>query len=246
MRIALLADIHANREALDAVLAALPTRGVERIVLLGDMIGYGADPVYCTEKAMELVEAGALAVLGNHDAALEEAKPDMNGMAMAALDWTRGQLQPAHRAFLAALPLSVEEEDRLYVHASARVPRAWDYVSGANAAERCIRAASARLIFVGHVHVPCLWRLTSAGTASAHQPEAGIANPLARSQRWLGVIGAVGQPRDGSPAAAFAIHDTERHTLTYERVAYDHFTAARKVREAGLPPALSERLLRGR
>lgn len=246
MRIALLADIHANREAFEAVLKRVEKIGVDRIVLLGDIVGYGPDPEFCTDKAAELVSAGAQAVVGNHDDAIKGGEIDMNSRARAAIEWTRTRLDSHHCAFLASLPESVREGDALFVHASARAPRMWEYIIGAAQAERSIRATDARITIVGHVHSPNLWRLNTSGLASGHIPLTGMEIPLARSQVWLAVMGAVGQPRDGNPAAAFGILDTVKSTLTYERVAYDHFAPARKIRAAGLPDELAARLQRGR
>lgn len=246
MRIALLADIHANREAFEAVLARLQWLKIDRIVLLGDIVGYGPDPAFCVETAAELVAGGAVAIVGNHDAAIDGDADDMNAVARQAIEWTRTKLDTAHRSFLAGLPETETEGDTLFVHASARAPRAWEYITGPVQAERSLRATPARVTIVGHVHAPHLWRLTTAGVATGHAPVSGIDIPLVRSQVWLAVMGAVGQPRDGNCAAAFGVLDTARSTLTYERIAYDHFATCRKVREAGLPEALANRLLRGR
>lgn len=246
MRIALLADIHANREAFEAVLKQIGKIGVDRLCLLGDIVGYGPDPDFCAERAAELVEEGALAVVGNHDAAIDGDASDMNSRARAAIEWTRTRLGPAHRGFLNSLPEAIREGDALFVHASARAPRAWEYITGPVEAERSIRATEARITIVGHVHSPNLWRLNTAGVATGHVPVTGVEIPLARSQNWLAVMGAVGQPRDGNPAAAFGILDTAKSTLVFERVAYDHFAPARKIRAAGLPDELAARLQRGR
>jgi diadenosine tetraphosphatase ApaH/serine/threonine PP2A family protein phosphatase len=247
MRIALLADIHANREALDAVLFAVNARGVDRIAVLGDIVGYGPDPAYCTERVASLVSDGAIAIMGNHDAAIDgTGDEDMNRIAREAIRWTRTRLDSAHRSFLANLPMAHREDDLLLIHASANHPRQWEYVTDETTAERCIRAAVSKVTVVGHTHEPCLWRLTTRGTATGHAPTTGMEMPLARSQLWLAVMGAVGQPRDGNTAACFGTIDTAKNALTYERVDYDHYTTARKVREAGLPTALSERLLRAR
>jgi diadenosine tetraphosphatase ApaH/serine/threonine PP2A family protein phosphatase len=246
MRIALLADIHANREAFEAVLVRLEKARIDGIALLGDIVGYGPDPEFCTEKAAELVDAGAMAVIGNHDAAISDDTSDMNSVARQAIEWTRRQLGAEHRQFLAGLPETRRFESLLLVHASARAPRAWEYVTGPAEAERSLRATDARLTVVGHVHKPQLWRLTGLGVAVGHEPITGFEIPLATSFTWLAVMGAVGQPRDGNCAAAFGILDQKKRTLAFERVAYDHFTTCRKVREAGLPEALATRLLRGR
>lgn len=246
MRIALLADIHANREAFEAVLAKLDKARVDRIALLGDIVGYGPDPEFCTDKAMELVEAGALAVIGNHDAAIDGDTSDMNSVARGAIEWTRKRLDPEQRRFLAGLPETERLGNTLLVHASARSPRAWEYITGPAEAERSLRATDARLTIVGHVHKPQLWRLTGLGVAIGHEPISGMEIPLATSFTWLAVMGAVGQPRDGHCAAAFGIHDEKKRTLTFERLPYDHFTTCRKLREASLPESLATRILRGR
>lgn len=247
MRIALIADIHANREAFAAVLERVASRGIDRIALLGDIVGYGADPEWCCERAMQLVADGAIAIMGNHDAAIPgTGDEDMNRTAREAIRWTREKLSPSQRRFLESLPMAHREGDLLLVHASAHHPRMWEYVTDSRAAERCINAAIAKITCVGHTHVPHLWRLTSQRTATGHAPERGVELPLAQSQLWLAVIGSAGQPRDGKAGAAFAILDLHRRTISFERVDYDHFGAARKVREAGLPASLSERLLRAR
>lgn len=246
MRLAILSDIHANREAMDAVLACLGAYRIDRVVLLGDIVGYGADPAYCLDRAEELLDAGAIGILGNHDAAVTGSHLDLNSTARTAIEWTRQQLAPRHHSVLGRLVTSHREADLLLVHASACAPLAWNYIVDSRAAELSLRATDAKITIVGHVHVPSLWRLISVGTATRHDPVTGQDIPLSASQNWLGVMGSVGQPRDGLTAAAFGILDTGARTLTFERVAYDQYEAARKIREAGLPMSLAERLLRGR
>ena len=246
MRIALLADIHGNREALDAVLAALPAQRIDGLAILGDVVGYGPDPAYCLERVASLVEAGAMVVLGNHDAAIEGDASDMNRIAREAIEWTRTQLGEDHRALIRGWPEQIRLEEALFVHASARAPRAWEYVTGPSEAERCLRATDAAITLVGHVHQPCLWRLTGLGVAIAHKPLPGADIPLSRHFPWLGVLGAVGQPRDNQTAASYGVVDLKRRTLQFQRIGYDHYTTARKLREAGLPEPLAIRLLRGR
>lgn len=246
MRIALLADIHGNREALEAVLRALPGHNIDGLAILGDVVGYGPDPAFCIERVTSLVEAGAMIVVGNHDAAVEGDASDMNRVARTAIEWTRQQLGSDHLAAIRSWPETHRLGEALFVHASARAPRAWEYVTGPGEAERCIRASEAAWTLVGHVHQPCLWRLTGLGVAIAHQPLPGAEIPLSRHFPWLGVIGSVGQPRDGHAAAGYAILDMKRRSLQFMRLGYDHYTTVRKVREAGLPEPLAERLLRGR
>lgn len=243
--IALLADIHGNREALGACLADAGRRKCERYVFLGDLVGYGADPGWVVDRVMEYAASGAIVVLGNHDAAAAGSRVSMNEAAAEAIAWTRRQLDAAQRNFLEGLPLSVEDGDRLYVHASADEPPHWHYVLGTNRARKSFGATAARQTFCGHVHSPALYLLSRAGNVSEFTPTAGVAVPLLHGRRWLAVLGAVGQPRDRNPAACYGLLDETQNTLTYVRLPYDIASAARKIREAGLPAMLAARLEHG-
>jgi diadenosine tetraphosphatase ApaH/serine/threonine PP2A family protein phosphatase len=245
MLIAILSDIHGNREALTACLAHAGHSNVGRYVFLGDYVGYGADPAWAVDTVVSYVERGATAILGNHDAAVLTAKSQMNEVARAAIEWTRDKLDAAHREFLTGLPLSIEEDDRLFVHANAWAPGQWSYVLGSMQARRSLQATNRRLTFCGHVHVPELYFGTAAGKVTGFRPVDGTPIPLIGQRRWLAVIGAVGQPRDGIPAASYALFDDETGNLTFARVPYDVDTAARKVRAAGLPSVLALRLEQG-
>ncbi|WP_342361542.1 metallophosphoesterase family protein [Terrarubrum flagellatum] len=245
MRLALLSDIHANREGLDACLADARRRGYDRLAFLGDIVGYGADPAAAIETVRAEVGKGAIALLGNHDAAIDGDDSNLNRVARAALAWQRTQLSAEQRAFLRELPLTAELDDVTMVHATACAPRGWEYVLDNDSAERCIRASEGRVTFCGHVHAPALWLLAHNGTAQPHRPAIGLATPLSAPRRWLAVIGSVGQPRDHSPAAGYAIFDTELSEITFLRVPYDCEAAARKILAAGLPENLALRLMQG-
>ena len=246
MLIALLTDIHGNREALEACLAHAARHPVDRFVFLGDYVGYGADPGFVVDTVQAFVADGAVALLGNHDSAAIGAPVRMNDEAALAIEWTRTQLDPAQREFLAGLPLRVEDGDRLYVHASAAAPADWEYVVDVRAAANSIQATDAALTFCGHVHVPALYHFSVTGKIAGFDPEPGVEIPLNPQRRWLAVIGAVGQPRDRNPAACYALYDDAARTLTYVRVPYDVESAARKIRDAGLPLFFSVRLGMGR
>jgi diadenosine tetraphosphatase ApaH/serine/threonine PP2A family protein phosphatase len=157
--------------------------------------------------------------------------------ARAAIEWTRGRLTPDDLAFLASLPLSREEDDRLYVHANGWAPEGWEYVVSGLEAGRSMRATRCRLTFCGHMHTPALYHLGPDGRTAAFEPTPGVAIRLSPGRRWLAIPGAVGQSRDGNPAAAYALLDADAATLTFHRVPYDVASAARKVRDAGLPVA---------
>jgi diadenosine tetraphosphatase ApaH/serine/threonine PP2A family protein phosphatase len=246
VRLAIFADIHANQQAFSACLDAAQARGAERIVLLGDYVGYGADPEWSVETVRALVADGAVAVMGNHDHAVGTPTETMNGDAQAAIEWTRGRLDAAQKRFLAALPMVVEDEDRLYVHAEASAPMRWRYVADASDAARSIAATPALVGFCGHIHQPALYSMSAVAKMTRFIPSADVAVQLLPGRHWLAVLGSVGQPRDGNPAAAFAMFDTARNEITYCRVPYDVEAAAARIRAAGLPLWLADRLLAGR
>ncbi len=246
MLIAILTDIHGNREALEACLAHARLLGAERLILLGDYVGYGADPAWVVDQVRTLVAEGAVALLGNHDAAIDGSDEDMNSLAREAIRWTRDQLGTEQRRFLAGLPLTHEEGNVLYVHANGYAPRNWDYMSGPMEAVHHFSRVEAHVTFCGHVHVPMLYHMSTTAKIGTFSPVANSDIPLLATRAWLAVVGAVGQPRDGIAAANYAVFDTARQTLRYLRVPYDTATAARKVREAGLPEKLALRLEQGR
>ena len=246
MTIALMTDIHANREALEACHAHAGQRRVDQFVFLGDFVGYGADPQWVLDTLIELVARGAVALLGNHDAAARGTlSGGLNTTAQLCIDWTRERLSSAHQEFLSQLPLTAEDGPCLYVHANGWNPGQFEYVFGASEAGRSMRVARARITFCGHMHEPMLYHMGSTQRVDVFSPVPGSPIPLSAARRWLSLPGSVGQPRDGNPAACYATFDKLTNLLTYWRVPYDHEQAARKVIEAGLPPHLARLLLTG-
>jgi diadenosine tetraphosphatase ApaH/serine/threonine PP2A family protein phosphatase len=245
MRIALMADIHANLRALEACLSHARGHGVDRLVFLGDYVGYGPEPKEVVARIMAEAALGAIAVAGNHDHAVAETAESMTSDAETALAWTRGRLGPAAREFLASLPLRFEEDTRLYVHASPQTYPAWIYVNDGPAAKRALEASRAQTIFCGHTHLPALHGITATGQLVSFKPVPAVPIPLPRHRRWLNVVGAVGQARDGNPAAAYALLDTDRAEITHFRVPYDVGATAIAILQAGLPQGLAARLRKG-
>lgn len=246
MLIGLLSDIHANRQAFEACLAHARSRGVERYVFLGDYVGYGADPEWVVNKIAEMVDQGAVAIVGNHDRAVSDPTLSMNRNAQIAIAWTRNQLGTDTRNFLDRLPMMVEDGTRLYVHGDASAPTRFVYVVDSETARHSVESTTLQSTFVGHVHMPAIYSLASTGKLTLFHPVTGVSIPLLRQRRWLAVIGSVGQPRDGNSAASYAILDTAASNLTFLRIPYDIETAAARIREAGLPEVLADRLSRGR
>jgi diadenosine tetraphosphatase ApaH/serine/threonine PP2A family protein phosphatase len=244
--LAVFADIHANRQAFSACLDLARARGAERIICLGDYVGYGADPEWTVETVMSLVDGGAMAVRGNHDNAVGTPSESMNVEAQAVIEWTRGRLGATQRRFLAELPLTMHEDDRLYVHSEASNPQRWRYVQNTPDAARSLLATEAHVTFCGHIHRPALYSMSSTAKMTSFIPTSDVPVQMLGGRRWLAVLGSVGQPRDGDPAASFAMFDTRTKEITYCRVPYDVEAAAMRIRENGLPHWLADRLSVGR
>lgn len=246
MRIALFADIHSNLEALEACLRDARRRGVDRLCFLGDLVGYNADPVAVVELIARARDDGAIVLRGNHDAALSHDDVTLTPEARAAIDWTRARLSGPHLGFLQDLPLIVREASACFVHASADRPEQWTYVQDDLAAARSLEAAAATWCFCGHVHDQVLYYQGAGRRFMTFRPTPGTPVPVGRHRRWLSIVGAVGQSRDGNTAAAYALFDSTAAEIVYCRVPYEYQTAASKVRAAGLPESLAQRLERGR
>jgi diadenosine tetraphosphatase ApaH/serine/threonine PP2A family protein phosphatase len=233
MLVAVLADIHANLEALDAVTAAAEAAGAEEFVCLGDVVGYGPDPVACLDAVRARCPA---VVLGNHDEAVAAGggrgylPADGRQVALvhhAALDEER-------RAWLAGLPLRIDRPYATFVHASPADPGGWHRLDSYPVLRAQFDAFVGPICFVGHSHIPGV----VGDRIGALRVRPG--------GRFLVNAGSVGQPRDGDPRAAFVLHDTEAFSAEVVRVRYDVARTAAKIVAAGLPAALGERLHYGR
>lgn len=246
MKLALITDLHANREAVEAVLDHAQAQGAQRYAFLGDYVGYGADPGWVLDTVKAYVAQGAIAVGGNHDqGAAQSPSPLMNPDAREALEWTQRQLNSAQMDFLTGLPLSHIEGDMLFVHANAFAPAEWAYIQGRIEAVRSLHATPCHYTFCGHMHEPKLFHLSGTGKAGDFVPTPGVAIPVPPHRQWLAVPGSAGQPRDGNPAACYALFDTTEQALTFLRVPYDFEAAGAKILAAGLPQRFAQRLAHG-
>lgn len=243
--IAMFADIHSNLEALLACIKHARESGAQRFVFLGDLVGYGADPRAVLAIVQEHAAQGAIVVKGNHDEAVDAGARYMNEAARAAIAWTQQVLDEQEKKFLTELPLVAREEGACFVHASAAHPERWPYVDSPAAAQASSEAAQAPYVFSGHVHHQMLFFESGAGRMAMFRPVPGKAVPVGAHRRWLTLVGSVGQPRDGNPAAAYALFDRLRQQVFFRRVPYDNYAAAEKIRKAGLPAQLAYRVERG-
>lgn len=256
MRYLIISDVHANLEALEATLAA---GSYDRALVLGDLVGYGADPNAVIERVRAL--PNATIIRGNHDkvgAGIEDVE-GFNHLARFAIAWTASTLTPENKAWLAALPAGPAIVDEA-VEICHGTPFDEDvYVFDDLDALRALRAARRPLCLFGHTHVPAVFRLAdpiadtngrfhSEGELDVVGPTRGVdfTLDLRPNARYLVNVGAVGQPRDGDPRAAYGVVDTEAHTVTLMRAAYDLGGAQRKIIAAGLPEVLAQRLAVGR
>lgn len=249
MKCALLSDIHANAQALQACLAHARAQGAERFAVLGDVVGYGAHPSEVVDQVMQLATQGAVVIRGNHDAmAVQPDRTDPSLGASTAL-WTHQQLSPRQRDFLATLPLQVQEHQTLFVHASAEQPARWRYVDRPALAQTCLDAAGALQadrVFVGHVHHQSVYYRGAGQQLMSFKPTPGASMPMPTHRQWVVTVGSVGQPRDGDPRAMYALLDDAAQRLTFHRVPYAHAEAAAAIRQAGLPEYFAQRLENGR
>lgn len=247
MRYLVLTDIHANLEALDTCLADAATHGYDRTLVLGDLVGYGADPNAVIDRVQALNPFAM--VRGNHDkvgCGLEQPEA-FNSVARSAIRWTYDTLRPEHRAWLAALPQGPLSVDGLMeiCHGSPFDEDA--YVFDELDALRALKVASRPLCLFGHTHFAVTFEQTSKGvdTISPGRPR-DTHIPLMPDARYLLNPGAVGQPRDGDPRAGYAIVDDATLLVELYRVTYPVAEAQAKVLKAGLPEVLAQRLAVGR
>jgi len=240
MRFAIFSDIHANYEALTAVLNDSRNLSCTHHVCLGDIVGYNADPVLCLETVRNLE---CPVVKGNHDeqASIKSVQDGFNRMAEVAIEWTRTQLSDAHRQWLSALRLQRQVRDFTIVHATLDTPHKWGYILNQLDAMASFSYQTTSLCFIGHTHTPKVYIRDNRGMPM----DIGIL-PLQPGQKYLINVGSVGQPRDGDWRASYCIYDTQSNEVELRRIPYDIETAQQKIIAAGLPETLAERLSFGR
>ncbi len=240
MRFAIFSDIHANLEALEAVLADARQRKCTHFVCLGDVVGYNANPHECLERVREL---DCPTVKGNHDeqASISRFPTDFNQLAERAIKWTRDKLTEKDKQWLRDLPFQKQVRDFTIVHATLDTPEQWGYVFNNLDAAASFTYQHTTICFFGHTHVPMVF-IRDEGVRRELIDHVRI-EP---AKKYFINVGSVGQPRDGNWRAAYCVYDVENNLVQQIRVKYDLATAQKKVIEAGLPRPLAERLAMGR
>jgi len=240
MRFAIFSDIHANLEALEAVLADARQLKCTHFVCLGDVVGYNANPHECLERVREL---DCPTVKGNHDeqASISRFPTDFNQLAERAIKWTRDKLTEKDKQWLRDLPFQKQVRDFTIVHATLDTPEQWGYVFNNLDAAASFTYQHTTICFFGHTHVPMVF-IRDEGVRRELIDHVRI-EP---AKKYFINVGSVGQPRDGNWRAAYCVYDVENNLVQQIRIKYDLATAQKKVIEAGLPRPLAERLAIGR
>ena len=240
-RFAILGDIHANIDALDAVLADCREQGVTDYLCTGDVVGYNACPRECLTRVREL---NCPVVMGNHDyyVASQLDLEDFNPHAAAVVEWTRNQLTFEEIDYLSQLPFVKTIMGITLVHATMDSPESFGYVFDHLQAEAHFIHQKTPLCFHGHTHCPIVYEKQ---VGSVYRIDAqDFTLPLGR--KYFINVGSVGQPRDGDPRASYVIYDFKTRAVMFRRLEYDVERAQARIREAGLPERLAERLGIGR
>ncbi len=245
MKYGIISDIHSNIEALEAVHAELIASGCEDIICLGDIVGYGASPNECIDF---MQKNNIRAILGNHDSYVIQSRKEfgINSYAQDVVLWTRKKIGKQGMKYLKSLPESIEENDILFVHASAEKAKGdyWPYIIDIRTAIFHFYSQKTKFGFFGHTHVPLLFtqnlkkeidlNLLHAQPLILNAPGEYLLNP-----------GSVGQPRDSDPRASCVIFDSKTYEVLLKRVEYDVLSAQSKILAAGLPERLATRLIKG-
>lgn len=244
MRSLLLSDIHSNLEALKSVIKDSEEQqgSVDQLWVLGDLVGYGPDPVDCIELVQQY---DTIIVAGNHDlAAVGEISIDrFNPYAKASTQWTSTQIGDDHRSYIRSLPLKLVTRDFTMVHGSPRDP-IWEYLVTPTCASQNFEHFETARCLVGHSHIP---QIFSKKNDYVSQIDFVVGTPLTLTQeRMIINPGGVGQPRDGDPRSNYAIYDSSQDSVTHHRVEYDIPTTQKKMIDRGLPIFLADRLATGR
>jgi diadenosine tetraphosphatase ApaH/serine/threonine PP2A family protein phosphatase len=247
MRYLIISDIHANIDALEAVLAAAPADTWDRVLVLGDLVGYGAEPNAVIERVRALDPL--MVIRGNHDKAASgiDDGSSFNYVAKLSAQWTSEALSPEHREYLRALPQGPVTIDEM-VEICHGAPFDEDhYIFDSDDASRALDAASRPLCLFGHTHLPVVFRRHPA-LFDGFMPEGpdDATLEVIEGINYLVNVGSVGQPRDGDPRAAFGIYDSEGSTVVLRRTPYPVEIAQRRILSAGLPSSLANRLAIGR
>lgn len=242
MRVAFISDVHANYEALAAVIKDIEKQKIEKVFFLGDAVGYGVDPDKCTKIIDSLCE---IKLLGNHDFVVMglESASGFNGLAKESIAWTRARIKQKTIELLSDFEMDAVFLDYYMVHSSPEDPGDWNYIIDIKEASRAFEKFSQNFCFIGHSHLPSVFCLHSDGEVTKPEEDKFTADV---NCRYIINVGSVGQPRDGCSDPCYLIAETEGNLFEFRRVSYDLKTAQKKMKKARLPEYLITRLENGK
>lgn len=232
MKIAIISDIHSNLEALTTALQYIEAQGIQKIICLGDIVGYGPNPNECVQC---LIDKKIPALLGNHDDAVNNLphREQFSETARDAIRWTDHALTKEHKIYLSTLPLVIDLFGQTFVHASPLKPETFSYVRNYADAAQQFRGFSTPLCFIGHTHRPEIFC------------DDVVTQTICAGKKFIVNVGSIGQPRNGDPRLCFGLFDTEKFTFDFVCLSYDIHTTQNKIYKTDLPKKLGDRLLLG-
>lgn len=241
MRYAIFSDIHANLEALEAVLRAYKRESIDKYICVGDIVGYGADPEKCLRIIQEL---GAICVAGNHDWAVVDLFDCnlFNLYAKEAIFWTKNALDFDNKRFLKQLKLTYSDDDFVIVHGSLLNPERFSYLCKQEEARANFKLMEKKVCFIGHTHVPGVFSYKHPNTLKLEKNIFSVSP----GHKFICNVGSVGQPRDGIPLASYCVYDTKKKLVEIKRIVYNIVKVQNKIRKSKLPEFLAARLSQGR
>lgn len=236
MRLAILSDVHGNLEALEAVLIAADHEGADHVFVLGDIVGYGPDPVACIYR---IREAEAVCVLGNHDQALVDGRHahELNAVARDTLLRSREMVGEEERTYVRSFAFRHVEGDAVFSHANPLRPEEWQHLYLLRHVQWCLERLEWRIAFVGHTHYPGIYCRMGSDAVPLTSSEVAVGR-----HRYLVDVGSVGQPRDGDPRASFALWDVDGEHVQLRRAEYPVHRTQQKIRDLGWPDHAAARL----
>ena len=238
MKYAVISDIHSNLEALKTVLSYLQLQSIDKIICLGDIVGYGPHPNECINVVKSECD---VCIMGNHDHAVLGLTDIsyFNQFAKDSVIWTQSQLTNESKSFLTNLPFTFETEDTLFVHSTPVEPEEWNYILSSQEAKNYLEKINYKLVFIGHSHVPVIF-------SYEHGPvfEKSMSLDL-KNERYIVNVGSIGQPRNKDPRSCFVIYDDVTNKIEYVLLDYDIKKTYQDIIERKLPPFLATRLLSG-
>ncbi len=241
MRYGIFSDIHSNLEAFNKAIYSLKKQNIDKLICLGDIVGYGANPKECLEIISKLKPE---VIAGNHDWANVDKfnLGFFNWHAKEAIIWTKRKINKDNWRYLRSLPLMYQENNFCCVHASLDSPREFNYVITAKQAEKNFFLLKAKICFIGHSHFSEAFSFNRGEIKHLLQKKIDIE----KNKKYIVNVGSIGQPRDGDPRLSFCIYDTKKKLVEYKRLQYDVKAAADKINKNGLPEFLAQRLYLGR